>query len=84
MILFAPLIARYGMHLAVIAGCLVAFAAWDKHRVNVGVQKERVRVEVVGERTDERAQVAVKAARKKAEDKPDAALRKFCRDCASP
>ena len=79
--LLLPLIARWGGYIALVAGLMAAGLTWDRSRINKGVQQERVRVDTVGEKTDARAQEAVKAARKRVETKPDDALRRYCRDC---
>lgn len=81
MMILLPLIARYGSYLALIAGLSVVALTWDRSRIAKGVEKERVRVETIGETTDARAQEAVRTARKRAEAKPDEALLRYCRDC---
>lgn len=55
---FLPLLAKYGMHLAVVAGLLTAAVMWDRSRINKGVQTERVRVEKEGIKTDAKARTA--------------------------
>lgn len=75
-LLITNLLARWGYHIGVSAGVLVAFFAWNTKMVHKGVEKERARVEVVGKKTNVEAQ----AARKKAEANPDAALKPYYRD----
>lgn len=75
--LLLPLLARYGLHIAAILAIGVTVATWDRSRVNAGVQKERARVEKIGEKIDAKASVA----RRKAEARPNDALRGYCRDC---
>lgn len=48
MMLLAPLLARFGVHIAVAVGFVVAFFAWDSSRVNKGRQLERAAVEKRG------------------------------------
>lgn len=69
-----PLITRY----AVAAAAAFAVMGWMYHStVQRGVNKERARVDVIGNKTDAKA----RQARKAAEAKPNAALSKYCRDC---
>lgn len=75
-ILITQLLARWGRHIAIVAALGVTFAAWNTKMVNKGVTQERARISDIGEKTDARAQVA----RKKAEAKPDAALKPYYRD----
>ena len=78
MILLAPILARYGLHLALSAGVIVAFFAWDSSRVNKGRQLERAAVERRGEINAKKAD----AARRDAERLPADRLRdRYCRDC---
>lgn len=67
---------RVATGLALVA-MLVGIRAWDvSHQRNVGVQKERARVETQGKKTDAKAQ----SARRAAEQRPDDSLRRFYRD----
>ena len=59
------------------AAALAAMAGWSAYIKQKGVQSERVRVEIIGKKTEARAKVA----RKKAEEKPHDSLRAWCRDC---
>lgn len=70
------LLARYGLHIGLVAGGLVAFFAWDASRVHKGVQKERARVERQGQRTDAKAQDA----RRAAAAQPDKRVQQYFRD----
>lgn len=60
--MIAVLLARYGIHIGIVAGLLVMFFAWDASRVNKGVRKERARVEREGNKIDAKAQDARRAA----------------------
>lgn len=74
--LLAKLLARYGLYLALTAGIGVAALAWDRSRVNKGVEKERVRVETTGRKIDAKAATA----RRAAESQPHDSLRGYYRD----
>lgn len=76
MTVLTPILARYAFAAAVALG---AMAWWSSSMVNRGVQRERVRVEKIGKKTDAKAQKA----RRAAEAKPHDALAKYCRDCGS-
>ena len=79
--LLLPLLARWGSYIALAAGLMVIGVTWDRSRIAKGVNKERARIETIGEKTDARAQEAVRVARKRVGTKPDDALRRYCRDC---
>lgn len=68
------MIVRYAVAAAV---ACAAMAVYSATLVQKGVTIERVRVEAKGRKVDARAKVA----RKKAEQKPDVALERWCRDC---
>jgi len=70
------ILARYGLHIGIVAGGLVAFFAWDASRVHKGVQKERARVERQGNKIDAKAQEA----RRAATAQPDKRLQQYFRD----
>jgi len=70
------ILAKYGLHIGVVAGVLVAFFAWDASRVQKGVQKERARVERQGSKIDAKAQEA----RRAATAQPDKRLQQYFRD----
>lgn len=61
MIFLAPLLARFGVHIAVAVGFVVAFFAWDSSRVQKGKQLERARIEKA---TDNAAKLGKRAADK--------------------
>lgn len=61
MMFLAPILARFGVHIAVAVGCLVAFFAWDTSRVNKGRQLERAAVEQRGEANARKADAARRA-----------------------
>ena len=61
MILLAPLLARFGVHIAVAVGFVVAFFAWDSSRVQKGRTLERARIEKA---TDNAANLGKAAASK--------------------
>jgi hypothetical protein len=69
-----PLITRYAV--AAAAACAVMGLMYQS-TVQRGVNKERARVEAIGNKTDAKA----RKARKAAEAKPSAALSRYCRDC---
>jgi hypothetical protein len=78
MIFLAPILARYGLHIGLAIGCLVAFLAWDSSRVNKGRQIERAAIEKRGEINAKKAD----AARRDAERIPVQRLcDKYARDC---
>jgi len=70
------LLARYGLHIGIVAGGLVAFFAWDASRVHKGVQNERARVERQGNKIDAKAQDA----RRAATAQPDKRVQQYFRD----
>lgn len=74
--MIAPFLARYGLHIGIVAACVVGYFAWDASRVHKGVQKERARVERQGAKTDAKAQTA----RRAAAAKPAGVLDRFYRD----
>ena len=74
--MITALLARYGLHIGIVAGLLVAFLAWDASRVNKGVQKERARVERQGNKIDAKAQDA----RRAATTQPDKRVQQYFRD----
>ena len=39
MMFLAPILARFGVHIGIAVGVIVAFFAWDSSRVNKGRQK---------------------------------------------
>jgi len=71
-----PILARYGLHIAAVVGCVVAYFAWARHIEHKGVIKERVRVETKGKEIDAKA----RDARRAAERAPHDSLRKYLRD----
>lgn len=75
------LLAKFGIHIAIAAGVLVAYFTWHKTVEHKGVVKERVRVEQVGKKIDAAAQKKRERVERAAPSEVDAALRKYCRDC---
>jgi hypothetical protein len=74
--MIASIIARFGLHLAIGAGVLVTYFAWQKRIEVKAVQAERVRVETEGKKVDAKA----REARRAAESKPHDSLRQYYRD----
>ena len=60
-VILTDIIARFGVRLAMGAGILVAFLAWDHSRVNTGRVQERAKIEKA---TTNAAQNGAAAARK--------------------
>ena len=58
MTLLAPIIARFGLHIGIAVGCLVAFFAWDSSRVQKGRQIERAAIEKRGAINADKAEKA--------------------------
>lgn len=56
--MIAAILARYGLHIGICAAVIVGYATWDASRVQKGVQKERQRVQVVGEKIEKKAHAA--------------------------
>lgn len=73
---FLPLLAKYGMHLAVVAGLLTAAVMWDRSRIAKGVEKERASVEQTGKKLAKKAGAAAAVA----ERDPRGVLRIWQRD----
>lgn len=76
--MFSPslLLAKFGFHLAILAGVSVAYFAWHKTIQTKAVTAEKVRVEVIGNKIDAKAQTA----RRDAERKPHDSLKPYYRD----
>lgn len=74
-------VAKFGLHIAIVAGVLVAYATWHKKVENAGIRKEQVRVETVGNKIDAKAQKKRAAVERAPPSEVDNALRKYCRDC---
>ena len=63
MTLLLPLLARYGLHIGISVGFIVAFFAWDSSRVNKGRALERAKIEKA---TDNAVRIGKGAAAKSA------------------
>lgn len=72
----AWILARYGLHIAVVVGVLIIYVGWKKRVETKAVTAERVRVETTGKQIDAKAQ----AARRDAERRPHDSLLKYYRD----
>lgn len=77
----AAILAKFGLHLAVVAGLGVGYLAWKSKVETKAVTAERVRVEIVGNKADAAAQKKRERVEKAPPRDVDAALRKYCRDC---
>ena len=78
MTFLAPILARFGIHIGIAVGVIVAFFAWDSSRVNKGRQLERAAVEQRGEANARKAD----AARRAVERVPaDRLCDKYSRSC---
>jgi hypothetical protein len=80
-LILTGLLARFGTHLALGAGILVAFFAWTKRIEVKAVAAERVRVETTGNKIDAAAQKKRERVERAPPNEVDAALRRYCRDC---
>ena len=69
--LITDIIARFGVRIAIGAGIIVAFFAWDNSRVNKGRQIEKAAVEKRGEINARKAETA----RRSVDRIPDERLR---------
>ena len=58
MMLLAPILARYGLHIGIAVGVLVAFFAWDSSRVQKGRKIERDAIEKRGAINADKAEKA--------------------------
>ena len=58
MTLLAPIIARFGLHIGIAVGVLVAFFAWDSSRVQKGRKIERDAIEKRGAINADKAEKA--------------------------
>lgn len=76
MALFGPMLLRYGGHVAAVVAILVTYGAWGRAKIEKGVEKERVRVEIQGNKTDAKA----RSARRAAEQRPAGVLERYYRD----
>lgn len=79
--ILTSILARFGTHLALGAGILVAFFAWQKRVEVKAVTAERVRVETQGNKIDAAAQAKRDKIQRAPQSEIDGALRKYCRDC---
>ena len=68
--------AGYGLRIALVAGLAVTAFAWDRSRIQVGVEKERARVEKEGIKIDAKASIA----RRDAERDASRRLQHYFRD----
>jgi cell division protein FtsB len=80
-LILTSLLARFGTHLAIGAGLLVGFLAWQKRIEVKAVAAERVRVETTGNNIDAAAQKKRERVERAPPNEIDAALRRYCRDC---
>jgi cell division protein FtsB len=80
-LILTSIIARFGTHLAIGAGLLVGFLAWQKRIEVKAVTAERVRVEETGNKIDAAAQQKREKIQRAPQSEIDIALRKYCRDC---
>ena len=58
MMFLAPILARFGVHIGIAVGVIVAFFAWDSSRVNKGRQIERTAIEKRGAINADKAEKA--------------------------
>ena len=68
-------------YLAIAGLALAAMAGWSALMQQKGVEKERVRVDVVGKKIDAKAKIARKKVDAKKPEELRADLKRFCRDC---
>lgn len=68
-------------YLIAIGAAFAVMAGWSALMQQKGVEKERVRVDVVGKKIDAKAKIARKKVEAKKPEELRADLKRFCRDC---